>query len=95
MEKYSIATSEIKFETLDHLDVSSFLNMYKKIYFKVNMPYKTKNGEIKKHRKIFFTNAGWMEHNGKEWFCPAKFYPVEARKFIESFPYKTINFYAN
>ena len=32
--------------------------------------------------EMFYTNAGWKADECYSWFCPKKFYPVEAEKFL-------------
>ena len=66
--------SDCKFSIMDHTRLTSNLNLYKMIKMEF---------EIAEEKfKMFYTNAGWKEDNGSSLFCPKKFYPVQAEKFL-------------
>ncbi len=66
--------SDCKFTIIDHTKLSSNLNLFKMIKMEFNIGEDT--------FKMMYTNAGWKEDTGYSWFCPKKFYPVEAEKFL-------------
>lgn len=78
MVKPYIKRDDCDIQILDHNILKSNLNMLKmiKVIFEI---------ENKKH-EIYYTNKGWMKHNLKSWFCPKKFYPFEAQKFVLRLP---------
>lgn len=71
-----INRQQCKIESLDHSVINSNMNLFKMI----SLSFKVGEREI----KYYWTNAGWRQDLKQSWFCPAKFYPYQAEKFIDS-----------